>query len=64
MRCGAAAYNLISELGILKDCSNAKTYRKIFYPRKLRKRLFNKAKENNWKVETQEGSNKRKWEKD
>ncbi|WP_338793974.1 hypothetical protein [Bernardetia sp. MNP-M8] len=64
MRCGAATYEILAQMDILKDYSNKKTVRKIFYPRKLRKRLFRMAKENNWKVIKQEGGQKRKWERD
>ena len=64
MRCGASTYEILSQLGILKSYSNAKTYRKIFYPRKLRKRLFKLAAENNWNIEQFEGSEFRKWERD
>ncbi|WP_338814871.1 hypothetical protein V9L05_06670 [Bernardetia sp. Wsw4-3y2] len=64
MRCGAATYEILAQLGILKSYSNKKTIRKIFYPRKLRKRLFRMTKENNWKVIKREGVKKRKWEKD
>jgi hypothetical protein len=64
MRCGAAAYDILGQLAILPKYSHCKTYKKIFYPKKLRKRLLKKAKENHWKVERQEGSMKRKWERD
>lgn len=64
MRCGAAAYEVLGQLDILKPYSYRRTYRKIFYPRKLRKRLFRKATENNWTIELYEGSKTRKWERD
>jgi hypothetical protein len=64
MRCGAAAYDILSKLGILKKYSYRKTYRKIFYPRKLRKRLIKKAKKNKWTIRMTEGTKKRKWEGD
>ena len=64
MRCGAAAYDILSAIGILPDYSYSKTYRKIFYPKKLRKRLFRKAAENNWTIVRQTGSDRRKWEQD
>ncbi len=63
MRCGAAAYDVLSQLEILPRYSIPRTYRKIFYPKKLRKRLFKKAKANGWKVYQQEGTEKRNWEK-
>lgn len=64
MRCGAAAYDILSKLDILPKHSIGKTYKKIFYPRKLRKRLFKKAVENSWIIVRQNGSLKRKWERD
>ncbi len=64
MRCGAAAHDMLAQLDILTSNSQRKTYRKIFYPKKLRKRLLKKASINGWKVVRQKGSNKRKWEKD
>lgn len=64
MRCGAAAYEILGQLSLLPNYSYRKTYKKIFYPKKLRKRLFNKAEENGWTICRQEGSQKRKWGKD
>lgn len=64
MRCGAAAYDILGQLDILTNYSYRKTYKKIFYPKKLRKRLFKKATENGWIIVRQDGSNKRKWEED
>ena len=64
MRCGSSTYEVLAQLGILKSYSHKKTVRKIFYPRKLRKRLFKKAKQNNWTVIRKEGIKTRKWEKD
>lgn len=64
MRCGAAAYDILANTGVVKKYKFKKTYRKIFYPRKLRRRLESKAEENNYGVKKIEGSIKRKWEKD
>jgi hypothetical protein len=64
MRCGAAAYDILGQLHILTNYKYQKTSWKIFYPKKLRKRLLRKAKQNNWKVITKSGSATRKWEKD
>lgn len=64
MRCGAATYDILGQLDILTNYSYRKTYKKIFYPKKLRKRLFKKATENSWQVVRENGSKKRKWEKD
>lgn len=64
MRCGAAAYEILGQVEVLPSWNYGKTYRKIFYPQKLRKRLFKKAKENGWKIEMQKGTVRRKWERD
>lgn len=65
MRCGAATYEILGQLKILPAYkSYRKTSRKIFYPKKLRKRLFKKAAENGWVITRQAGSKRRKWEKD
>lgn len=64
MRCGAASYEILAQLGVLKAYGPKKTALKIFYPRKLRKRLLKKARANDWTVTHQEGSPKRQWEKD
>lgn len=64
MRCGAAAADILGQIGILPHYSIPKTWRKTFYPKKLRKRLFQLAKENHWQVITKEGSERRNWEKD
>jgi hypothetical protein len=64
MRCGAAAHDILGQLGIVKSYSYRKTYLKIFYPKKLRKKLLKTAKEKNWSVYQEEGTNRRKWERD
>lgn len=64
MRCGAATYEILGQLGIFPTYPYAKTYKKIFYPKKLRKRVFKKAVESGWGIVKQEGSFKRKWEQD
>jgi hypothetical protein len=64
MRCGAAAYDILAQVGVLPRYSYGKTYKKIFYPKKLRKRLLKKAAKNNWTIIRHDGSVKRKWERD
>lgn len=63
MRCGAAGYDILSKIGVTKKYSHRKTYLKIFYPKKLRKRLRKMAEKEGWKIETHEGSERRKWER-
>jgi len=65
MRCAAATYDILSQLDLVERYSSrTMMYWKVFYPKLLRQRLYNKAKENGWAVIKQEGSTKRKWEKD
>jgi hypothetical protein len=64
MRCGASTYEILAQMGILPQYSHFKTYMKIFYPRRLRKRLLSRAEKYNWTVIRKEGTPKRKWEKD
>lgn len=64
MRCGAAAYDVLSQLDLLKNYSNRKIIRKIFYPKKLRKLLLKKAHLNSWTILEQAGTEQRNWEKD
>ena len=64
MRCGAASYELLAQLGILPEYSRSKTSLKIFYPKILRKQLLRKARENGWQTIRENGSDRRVWEKD
>jgi hypothetical protein len=64
MRCGAATYDVLAKIGIVKTYSYRKTVFKIFCPKILREKLFKEAQQNGWKVIKQEGTNRRIWEKD
>jgi len=64
MRCAASTYEILAQIGLLPQYSHFKTYMKIFYPRRLRKRLLAKAEQNNWTITRYEGTPKRKWERD
>lgn len=64
MRCGAAAYDILAQVGIVHKYSFKRTWRKFFYPRKVRRYLERYAKSNGFKIIKQKGSNKRKWERD
>lgn len=63
MRCGAAAYDVLAQLDIVPSYNRRKTAMKIFYPRKLRNKLFKKAITNGWTIIQENGSERRKWEK-
>ena len=64
MRCGAAAYDVLSHIDVVRQLSFKKTWRRIFYPRKLRRRLEALAKIHHYKIVKIEGSKRRKWEQD
>lgn len=64
MRCGAAAYDVLARAGIVKKYSFGKTWRRTFYPRKLRRRLEKMASERGDRIVKKQGSYKRLWEKD
>lgn len=64
MRCGAAAYDLLAQAGLLKTYSFAGTWSRLFYPRKTRRRLERLAKQQGYRVQKMSGSTKRIWEKD
>jgi hypothetical protein len=64
MRCAAASYDVLSEIGLMKELPNGKNVAKNFYPKLLRKRMAKWAKKNNYRVIYHEGSERRKWEKD
>ena len=64
MRCGAAAYDVLAQIDVVQKLSFKKTWRRIFYPRCLRRRLEALANINHYKVVKYEGSIRRKWEKD
>ncbi len=65
MRCAASSYEVLGQLGIVPSYSSyPKTYWRIFYPKKLRKRLFKEAEKNDWIVDSCPGSCMRKWEQD
>jgi len=64
MRCGAAAYDVLAQAGVVKKYLFRKTWRKTFYPRKLRRRLERDAKTKGYLVRKYPGTERRKWEKD
>lgn len=64
MRCASACYDILAQLGFFRNYSYGRMYKKIFYPKKLRKRLFKLSNKKNWVVVKEEGSQTRKWEKD
>ena len=64
MRCAAASYDVLSDIGLFKKISNPKNISKHFYPKLLRKKVLKWAEENNYTVISKEGRPSRKWESD
>jgi hypothetical protein len=64
MRCGAATYEILAQLGIVNPLPLVKNIVAVPYPKKLRRQLLKKAKENGWTIIRKKGSSKRKWETD
>lgn len=65
MRCSAATEEILGQIGVLEKKKRRKQIiRHNFYPKKLRKRMFQLAKENNYRIIAQDGRPTRKWEKD
>lgn len=58
-RCGSSSYEILAQIHVLKPMTNKKTIYRIFYPRRLRKRL---VKHSNYSISITQGSTKRKWE--
>ena len=64
MRCAAASYDVLSEIGLFKKLSNKKNISKHFYPKLLRKKVLKWAEKNNYTIIRNEGRPSRKWESD
>ena len=64
MRCGAAAAEILGQIGVLKKTGLRHTWMHTFYPRKLRRRLEHDASLRNYLIVKSEGNRRRKWEKD
>ena len=64
MRCAAASYDVLSDIGLFKKIPNPKNISKHFYPKLLRKKVLKWAEENNYTVINKEGRPSRKWESD
>jgi hypothetical protein len=64
MRCGAAAYEMLAQLDLVRRYSRTGTVLRIFYPRKLRKKLLALSQKYGWRTQRTDGSRSRRWEKD
>lgn len=64
MRCAAASYDVLSDVGLFKKVSNSKNIAEHFYPKLLRKKVLKWAEENNYTITNKQGRVSRKWESD
>jgi hypothetical protein len=64
MRCASATYDVLSQIGIVKEKSYSGKVFSMFYPRLLRRKIFRLAKENNYKIIRLKGRKSRDWEED
>jgi hypothetical protein len=64
MRCAAATYDVLSQIGLFKIKSRCGNITSNFYPKLFRKKMFILAKEKHWKINKQSGRKTRKWEMD
>jgi hypothetical protein len=64
MRCAAASYDVLSDIGLFKPLSYKNNIITHFYPKLLRKKMLKWAEKNNYPVRYHEGRASRKWESD
>jgi hypothetical protein len=64
MRCAAASYDVLSEVGLMKKLNNRNNIIKHFYPKLLRKKIYKWARKNHYEVIHRDGRVSRKWERD
>ncbi|HEX5654757.1 MAG TPA: hypothetical protein VFX58_16890 [Chitinophagaceae bacterium] len=64
MRCAAASYDVLSEIGLFKKVPEKFNMVKNFYPKLFRKRILKWAGKNNYPVIFHPGKPTRKWESD
>jgi hypothetical protein len=64
MRCAAATYDILSQVGIIKPKGKFFKAARYFYPKLLRKKMLKLAKKRGYEVVSHPGKPTRKWEKD
>jgi hypothetical protein len=63
-RCGSSTYHVLSEIDVLEKESKSRIWRKVFYPKILRRRLIREARQKGWRQIRHEGTRERIWERD
>lgn len=64
MRCAASAHEMLSVAGVFKKRTKFFSIFYNFYPKKMRKRILDKAFKEKYEIIHQEGKKERKWEND
>lgn len=64
MRCASATYDVLSQIGIVKQKSYSGIVYSVFYPRLLRKKIFRLARQHSFKIMRLKGRKSREWEED
>ncbi len=64
MRCAAATYDVLEEVGVVKKRSRISKWTAFFYPQLLRRQMLKMAKENNYAIVKNPGKKSRSWEKE
>ena len=64
MRCAAASYDVLSEIGLFKKIRNENNVMQHFYPKLVRKKIYRWARESDYRIVSHEGRSSRKWESD
>lgn len=62
MRCASSAYDVLTQIHVLKKRSQESIIIHNFYPQRLRLKLFRASQINHWEVVTHQGSSLRRWE--
>lgn len=63
-RCGSSTYDVLSEVGVVKKDKKTRIWKRVFYPKILRRELLEESKRRNWIRERRDGSTRRIWERD
>ncbi len=64
MRCAAATYDVLSQIGIMPKHSRHWMVMHCFYPRLLRRKMLQLAQKRHYKVSRTKGRSSRQWEKE
>ena len=63
-RCGSSTYDVLSEVGVVKKDRKTRIWKRVFYPKILRRELLRESERRNWVRERRNGTTRRIWERD